>query len=291
MANMNGKVVLITGGASGIGAEVARRLHAKGANLILTDLDGAALAETAGRLGGSRVLTVVADVRDAAAMAGAVAQAVDRFGGIDVVLANAGIGSFGSTRNIDPEAFKRVIDVNVTGVFNTVHAALPALVQRRGYVLMVSSLAAFVAGPGMAAYTASKAAVENLASALRLEVAHLGVDVGSAHMSWIDTPMVQELKDELGAFQKMLAAMPGPLSRTTSVQDCGAAFVSGIEARRRRVYCPRWVGLFRWLRPLLSMPVAERDLRRSAPELVDGLDAEAAAMGRNLSARTEALEK
>lgn len=291
MANMNGKVVLITGGASGIGAEVARRLHAKGANLILTDLDGAALAETAGRLGGSRVLTVVADVRDAAAMAGAVAQAVDRFGGIDVVLANAGIGSFGSTRNIDPEAFKRVIDVNVTGVFNTVHAALPALVQRRGYVLMVSSLAAFVAGPGMAAYTASKAAVENLANALRLEVAHLGVDVGSAHMSWIDTPMVQELKDELGAFQKMLAAMPGPLSRTTSVQDCGAAFVSGIEARRRRVYCPRWVGLFRWLRPLLSMPVAERDLRRSAPELVDGLDAEAAAMGRNLSARTEALEK
>jgi len=290
MANMNGKVVLITGGASGIGAEVARRLHAKGANLILTDLDGAALAETAGRLGGSRVLTVVADVRDAAAMAGAVAQAVDRFGGIDVVLANAGIGSFGSTRNIDPEAFKRVIDVNVTGVFNTVHAALPALVQRRGYVLMVSSLAAFVAGPGMAAYTASKAAVENLASALRLEVAHLGVDVGSAHMSWIDTPMVQELKDELGAFQKMLAAMPGPLSRTTSVQDCGAAFVSGIEARRRRVYCPRWVGLFRWLRPLLSMPVAERDLRRSAPELVDGLDAEAAAMGRNLSARTEALD-
>lgn len=290
MANMNGKVVLITGGASGIGAEVARRLHAKGANLILTDLDGAALAETAGRLGGSRVLTVVADVRDAAAMAGAVAQAVDRFGGIDVVLANAGIGSFGSTRNIDPEAFKRVIDVNVTGVFNTVHAALPALVQRRGYVLMVSSLAAFVAGPGMAAYTASKAAVENLANALRLEVAHLGVDVGSAHMSWIDTPMVQELKDELGAFQKMLAAMPGPLSRTTSVQDCGAAFVSGIEARRRRVYCPRWVGLFRWLRPLLSMPVAERDLRRSAPELVDGLDAEAAAMGRNLSARTEALD-
>ncbi len=290
MANMSGKVVLITGGASGIGAEVARRLHAKGANLILTDLDGAALAETAGRLGGSRVLTVVADVRDAAAMAGAVAQAVDRFGGIDVVLANAGIGSFGSTRNIDPEAFKRVIDVNVTGVFNTVHAALPALVQRRGYVLMVSSLAAFVAGPGMAAYTASKAAVENLANALRLEVAHLGVDVGSAHMSWIDTPMVQELKDELGAFQKMLAAMPGPLSRTTSVQDCGAAFVSGIEARRRRVYCPRWVGLFRWLRPLLSMPVAERDLRRSAPELVDGLDAEAAAMGRNLSARTEALD-
>lgn len=290
MANMSGKVVLITGGASGIGAEVARRLHAKGANLILTDLDGAALAETAGRLGGSRVLTVVADVRDAAAMAGAVAQAVDRFGGIDVVLANAGIGSFGSTRNIDPEAFKRVIDVNVTGVFNTVHAALPALVQRRGYVLLVSSLAAFVAGPGMAAYTASKAAVENLANALRLEVAHLGVDVGSAHMSWIDTPMVQELKDELGAFQKMLAAMPGPLSRTTSVQDCGAAFVSGIEARRRRVYCPRWVGLFRWLRPLLSMPVAERDLRRSAPELVDGLDAEAAAMGRNLSARTEALD-
>jgi NADP-dependent 3-hydroxy acid dehydrogenase YdfG len=106
MSSVNGKVALITGGANGIGAEVARRLHAKGAKLVLTDLDEAQLKDVATRLGEDRVLTAVADVRDLSAMQAAVAKGVERFGGIDIVVANAGIGSFGSVLEIDPRLSK-----------------------------------------------------------------------------------------------------------------------------------------------------------------------------------------
>ena len=103
MTSVDSQVVFITGGGHGIGAEVARRLHAKGAKLVLTDLDAAALAAMSGELGGDeRVLTAVADVRDLAAMQAAAEQAVKKFGGIDVVVANAGIASYGSVLQVDP---------------------------------------------------------------------------------------------------------------------------------------------------------------------------------------------
>lgn len=292
MTSVNGKVVFITGCARGVGAEVARRLHAKGAKVVLTDLDEAALHDVAGDLNGDRVLTLTADVRDLTAMEAAVSRAIDRFGGIDVVIANAGIATFGSVLQIDPDAFKTLIDVNVVGVFNTVKATLPTVIDRRSYVLIVSSMAAYAAAPGLAPYNAAKAGVEHFANALRLEVAHLGVDVGSAHMSWIDTPLVQEGKAEVSSFNDLIRSLPGPLlKKTTSVQKCGDAFVKGVEARKTRVYCPGWVGVMRWLRPVLATRLGERDFRKVAPSLITKMDAEAAALGRNMSARTEALEK
>ena len=106
MSSVTGKVALITGGANGIGAEVARRLHRKGAKLVLTDLDEGQLKEVAGRLGEDRVITVVADVREFCRHASRRGKDIERFGGIDVVMANAGIASFGSVLEIDPEAFK-----------------------------------------------------------------------------------------------------------------------------------------------------------------------------------------
>jgi len=145
MGSVNGKVALITGGARGIGAGVARRLHGKGAKLVLIDVDEAPLKELAAELGEDNVMTAIADVRDLSAMQHAVDNAAERFSGIDIVVANAGIVSYGSVLQVDPEAFKRVIDVNVVGVFNTVRAALPAVIDRRGYVLVVSSLAAYAA--------------------------------------------------------------------------------------------------------------------------------------------------
>ena len=210
------------------------------------------------------MLTVVADVRDLAAMQAAADQAVEKFGGIDIVVANAGIASYGSVLKVDPEAFKRVLDVNLLGVFHTVRAALPSVIDRRGYVLIVSSLAAFTAAPGMAPYDMSKAGNEHLANALRLEVAHLGVAVGSAHMSWIDTALVRDTKADLPSFREQLAKFPWPLSKTTSVEKCGAAFVAGIEGRKKRVYCPSWVGLFRWLKPILSTRFGESRPRATA---------------------------
>lgn len=290
MSPINNKVVFITGGAHGVGADVARRLHRRNASLVLTDIDGAALAALAAELGEDRVLTAVADVRDLAAMQAVADRAVERFGGIDVVVANAGIASYGSVLQVDPEAFRRLIDINVNGVFHTVRATLPSVIDRRGYVLVVSSFAAYSAAPGLAAYHASKAAGEHFANALRVEVAHHGVDVGSAHMSWIDTPMVRDAKNDLGSFGQMLSKLPKPLGDTTSVDKCGEAFVRGIEARKRRINVPGWVGVFRWLRPLLSTPAGERPIVAMAPTILPRMDAEVIALGRSTSARSEELE-
>jgi NAD(P)-dependent dehydrogenase (short-subunit alcohol dehydrogenase family) len=291
MGSVSGKVVFITGGARGVGEEVARRLHAKGAKLVLTDLDEPPLHDLASDLGAERVLALQADVRDLDGMAAAAARAIDRFGGIDVVMANAGIATMGSVLKVDPEAFKTLMDVNVVGVFNTVRAALPSVIERHGYVLIVSSLAAYAAAPGLAPYNAAKAGVEHFANALRLEVAHLGVDVGSAHMSWIDTPLVREAKSDLSTFREMLGKLPGPLGKITSVRACGEAFVKGIEGRKRQINCPRWVGLIRWLRPVLASPVGESQTLKFVPDLLPRMDAEVTALGRSMSARTEALEK
>lgn len=291
MMSLHDKVVFITGGARGIGAEVARRLHNKGARLVLTDLDQAELAAIATELGEDRVLTAVADVRDLPAMQAAATKAVERFGGIDVVVANAGIASYGSVLNVDPEAFKRVLDVNVLGVFHTVRATLPSVIDRRGYVLIVSSLAAYAAAPGLAPYNASKAGIEILANALRLEVGSRGVGVGSAHMSWIDTALVRDSKADMPSFGEMLARLPWPLNKTTTVEECADAFVKGIEARADRIYCPRWVGLFRWLKPVLSTPIGELPIRKTAAELLPRIDAEVLALGRFTSAYNESLKK
>lgn len=291
MTSLQDKVVFITGGARGIGAEVARRLRDKGAKLVLTDLNDAELTALAAELGEDHVLTAVADVRDLPTMQAAAARAVERFGGIDVVVANAGIASYGSVLQVDPEAFKRVLDINVLGVFNTVRATLPAVIETRGYVLIVSSLAAYAACPGLAPYNASKAGVEIFANALRLEVAHHGVTVGSSHMSWIDTALVRDSEADLPAFGKLLASFPWPLNKTTTVAKCADAFVKGIEGRKARVYCPRWVAAFRWIKPVLSTPAGELPLHKPTAELLPQLDAQVAALGRSTSAYNQGLGK
>ena len=290
MGSVAGKTVFITGGARGVGAEVARRLHGKGARLVLTDLDAAPLEELADTLGADDVHTILADVRDLGAMESAAASAVDRFGGIDIVVANAGIVTYGSVLQVDPQAFRTLLDVNVMGVFHTVRATLPSVIDRRGYVLIVSSLAAYTAAPGLAPYNAAKAAVEQFANAVRLEVGHRGVDVGSAHMSWIDTPLYRDTKADLSVFSEMLTRLPFPLNKTTSVEACGEAFVSGIENRRRQVNCPGWVGALRWLKPLLSTRVGERPVAEFVPELLPRMDAEVVALDRSVSCRTAELE-
>jgi NAD(P)-dependent dehydrogenase (short-subunit alcohol dehydrogenase family) len=292
MTSVNSQVVFITGGAHGIGAEVARRLHAKGAKLVLTDVDTDALAAISGELGGDeRVLTVVADVRDLSAMNSAAEQAVTKFGGIDTVVANAGIASYGSVLQVDPLAFQRVIDINLVGVFHTVRATLPAVIGRKGYMLIVSSLAAFAAAPGMAPYDMSKAGNEHLAHALRLELGHRGVGIGVAHMSWIDTALVRDTASDLPSFGTLLKRLPWPLNKTTTVDACATAFVRGIEGRKKRVYCPRWVAAFRWLKPVLSTRLGEGSVLRATAGLMPQMDAEVAALGRSTSAYNQELGK
>lgn len=285
MASLRNKVVLITGGARGIGAATARAVVARGARVVLIDVDQPPLDELVDLLGAENALGIVGDVTDLPSIERAVAAGVEKFGGIDVAVANAGIASYGSVLGVDPATFKRVIDINVTGVFHTVRASLPSIIERRGYVLVVSSLAAFAAAPGLAAYNASKAGVEHFANALRLEVHHQGVAVGCAHMSWIDTPLVQDAKADLKAFDEMIRSLPGPLSRTTSVEECVQAFVTGIEKRKRHIYVPGWVGAIATGRNLLTSPLGEKATLKEVPRLLPQMDAEVRELGRSTSAR------
>jgi NAD(P)-dependent dehydrogenase (short-subunit alcohol dehydrogenase family) len=259
------KIVLITGAASGIGASTARLCHRRGARVVLADVDETGLATLASELGSERSLAVTADVTDFDATTAAVTAAVARFGGVDAVVANAGVGSWMSISDIEPEEFRRVLDVNLAGVFNTVRAALPALITRRGYLLVIASLAAFVAAPGLAAYSASKAGVEQFAHAARMELKPHGVDVGLAHMSWVDTPLLRRARANSPGFVGMLAALPGPLKHTLSADECAAGIASAVEQRRRRVDMPGWIALARWAKPVLSTnPIEAQLLRRTA---------------------------
>jgi NAD(P)-dependent dehydrogenase (short-subunit alcohol dehydrogenase family) len=285
MSGVNGKVALVTGGASGIGAATATQLVARDARVVLVDLDGDSLAGMVERLGEQSVISVTADVTELADMEGAVARTVERFGGVDIVVANAGIASYGSVLAVDPKIFRRLIDVNITGVFHTVRAALPALLQSGGYVLIVSSAAAYLPGPGLAAYAASKAGVEHFANTLRLELGYRGVAVGSAHMSWIDTPMVEDTKRDLASFRERLEQLPGRLGETTSPEVCAEAFVRGIERRSNRVNVPGWVELLRWFKPALTSGLAEMRARRTIREGLPRMDEEVARLGRTASAR------
>jgi len=281
------RVVMITGAARGIGAAGADELRRRGATVVLTDLDVDALQRTASRLGPD-VVALPLDVTDAAACEAVVNEITGRFGRLDVVWANAGIASFGPLADEDPSAWTRTIEVNVLGAFHTIRAGLPSLVTSRGYLAVSASVASFAAAPGMSAYSASKSAIEAACNALRLEVAHLGVGVGSIHPTWIDTDMVREGDRELPGFSRLRAALRPPLSKTYPVDLAAKEIVDGIERRKRRICVPRSIRLVHGIRPLLTTRVFERDLLRAAPGIVADFQRSAAEEGAasiSLSAR------
>jgi NAD(P)-dependent dehydrogenase (short-subunit alcohol dehydrogenase family) len=276
---LHGKVVLITGAARGIGERGARLAAARGARLALVGLEPERLRALSEELGPGHAW-FEADVTDQAAVDRAVAGTVGRLGGIDVVVANAGIANNGTVAITPIDVVARTIEVNLLGVVRTVGAALPHVTARRGYVLLVSSAAAFTVLPGMAAYCASKAGVEQFGNALRLELAHKGVGVGTLHPSWIDTDLVRDQRAELAVFGEVLDSLPWPMNETTSLEACAQALVDGVERRRRRIYVPRTVGLVQALRALVTGPLGDLVIRRRARTMVPRLEAEVQALGR-----------
>jgi NAD(P)-dependent dehydrogenase (short-subunit alcohol dehydrogenase family) len=277
-----GKVVLITGAARGIGAHTARVAAAEGARLALVGLEPALLASLAKELPGS--VWFECDVTDQSGLDQAVRGAVEAFGGIDAVVANAGISNLATVAVGDIEGLVRTIEVNLIGTIRTVRATLPALMASHGYCLLVSSAAAFPVLPGMAAYAASKAGVEQFGNAIRLELAHRGVGVGTAHPVWIDTDMVRDAKDDLPAFRETLRKLPWPLNTYTSVEACAAAFVGGIERRRRRVYVPRAIAAVQALRTIVTGPIADAVVGRAARRDVPRMEEQVRQLGRAFGA-------
>src|SRR5215218_6173233 len=224
---LRGRTVFVTGAARGIGAETARRAAAAGANVAVVGLEPEELARVAAQCG-SNAAPFECDVTDWRALEHAVEGTVERFGGIDVVMANAGIAPAGVVRSIDPGAFERTLEVNLLGVWRTVRSCLPQVIERKGYVLVTASLAAAVHSPGLAAYSAAKAGAEAFADSLRVEVKRLGVDVGVAYFAFIDTDMVRsaDAHPTLGSLRQETF---GPLAKTYPVSDVGEAIAQGIE--------------------------------------------------------------
>jgi NAD(P)-dependent dehydrogenase (short-subunit alcohol dehydrogenase family) len=259
---VDGKVVLITGAARGIGAGLAERLAAKGAKVALVGLEAGEQRQVAERIG-PNAHAWEADVTDWDALERATSGVVEHFGGIDIVIANAGIATTGFVRSIDPVAFEKVLEVDLLGVWRTFRVALPHVLERKGYLLAISSLAAITHAPGMANYAAAKAGVEAFCNSLRAEVAHLGVKVGVAHPTWIRTDLV-ESADAHPVFGKLRAGMPGVLGKTYPLDVALDHLESGVLARARTIHVPRWVGGLKLLRAFLP-PIIELGSRPRVP--------------------------
>ena len=266
------KIVLITGGARGIGAATAGELARRGWVPVLADVDEQALVATA-------FDTVVLDVCDAAACERAVTEVLERHGRLDAVWANAGIASFGPLALTDSEAWERTIEINLLGAFRTIRAALPAVIASGGYVAVTASLASFAHAPGVSAYTASKAGVEAMCDSLRIELAHHGVAVGTIHPTWIDTDMVREADDEHRAYRRLREAMRPPFRKVYPVERAARDIADGFDRRARRICTPRFVQLAHVLRAASTTRLFERQVLAAAPDIERLFQAQAAERG------------
>ncbi|MFF6947433.1 SDR family oxidoreductase [Streptomyces iakyrus] len=258
------RTVVVTGAARGVGAALAREAARRGARVALVGHEKPVLDAVAASLPGP-ALALEADVTDLAALEAAASTVRSRLGRPSAVVANAGIAEGGALLASDPAAWRRVIDVNLTGSAQTARAFLPDLIGTAGYFLQVASLASIGAAPLMSAYCASKAGVEAFAHSLRAEVAHRGVGVGIAYLNWTDTDMIRDA-DRYAVLRELRRHMPPPARRVYPVETVAARLVRGMERRRTAVYAPPWLRLAQPIRPAMP-PVVLRVARRELPRL------------------------
>lgn len=280
--DLNGKVALVTGAARGIGFEVARQLHLRGASVAALDVDPEQAREAAERIG-ARAIGIGGDVTDEGAMRAAVAETVERFGGLDVVVANAGIApvKMATVRGIGSEEWERVFEVDMLGVWRTVRAALPQIVERRGHVVVTSSVYAFVNGVLNSPYAAAKSGVESLGRSLRAELMPLGASASVAYFGWVDTRMVQDaFEANEGRMETLNENLPDFMRRRIPPDEAAAAVVRGIEQRAPRIFAPKWWRYVSALRGIFN-PLLDRRLEREAAMIatVRAVESEAGEQG------------
>ncbi len=232
VSRLDGKVAIVTGGASGIGRAVCEELARRGANVVAADIDGAKAEETAARIvaGAGTARAARVDVSDAAQVEELVASTVSRDGRIDYMFNNAGIALFGDVRDMTLAQWKRILEVNLHGVVHGVAAAYPRMVaQGSGHIVNTASLAGLVPTPGATAYAATKHAVVGLSTSLRGEAHAFGVKVSVVCPGLIDTPIKDSLTYLNLDKQKMLA---DPAFRLLPADACARAILRGVERNR-----------------------------------------------------------
>jgi NAD(P)-dependent dehydrogenase (short-subunit alcohol dehydrogenase family) len=272
-STLTGRTIFITGAGSGIGAATARALAAAGAGVALVDLR--APEDLATELG-SRAVALAGDVTSASDMEAAVAATVAHFGGVDVCFANAGIAAASPTtiRNTSVEEFERIIEVDLLGVWRTVRACLPHIIESKGHVLVTASIYAFFNGVVNAPYAMSKAGVESFGRALRGELAGTGATAGVLYPGWIATPII-EASHQAGtpADELVKLANPGPLGRTITPERLAEDIVRGIQNRRARIISPRrWIPISMARGPFNMAIDAVLDRHKRAQGLIRQID-------------------
>lgn len=266
--SLDGQVAVVTGAARGVGELLARKLSARGARVALVGLEPDELKQVSGRLH-TESDWWHADVTDHEAMTRVAAEVKERFGKVDIAVANAGVAAGGPFLDSDPVAWRRVIEVNLIGSAVTGRAFLPVLLESRGYFLQIASLAAITPAPMMSAYCASKSGVEAFAHSLRAEVGHRGVRVGVGYLSWTDTDMVRGA-DQDDVMRELRHSLPWPANRTYPLGPAVDRLVAGIERRSAHVYGQWWLRGMQPVRgclPSLVGVLGQREMRRFAPRL------------------------
>ncbi len=259
-----GRRVLITGAARGIGSLLARRLHARGARLALLGLEPERLERVAADCGGAPFFEC--DVADRSAVDSAVTAALDALRGLDVAVANAGVGAQMTLIGGDPTLWDKTLAVNLGGTYNLVQAAGPHVAHRDGYFLLTASLAAALHLPLMSPYCASKAAVESLGDSLRIELRPSGARVGVAYYAELNTDMTSRgFATEAAARTPIGGRGPLPVWPVEAAID---ALERGIRRRSRRIVSPPWVGAVLPIR-MVAQRLVELPLRRGFAETLE----------------------
>ena len=238
--DLDGKVVFITGAARGIGLGTAKAVHRRGGSVVLVDLDREATERAAAEVG-ERTLGLAGDVTDTASLEAAVAAAVERFGGIDVAIANAGIAPQARTMRVyEPDLFEKVLDVNLVGAWRTARTCMPHVIERRGHILFISSIYAYINGLFVTPYAASKAAVEQLGRALRVELARHETTVGVAYFGYVRTEMTRlGIREDPLMAANFAGTAPRLLQKQITVDQAGEALARSMERRAARRSMPR----------------------------------------------------
>jgi NAD(P)-dependent dehydrogenase (short-subunit alcohol dehydrogenase family) len=278
--DLNGKVALVTGAARGIGYETARQIHMRGASVAVVDVDAEEAREAAERIGG-RAIGIATDVTDHAAIMQAVAETVERFGGLDVAVANAGIAqsTVATVRGIGAEEWERVFEVDLLGVWRTVRAVLPQIIERKGHVVVTGSVYSFANGVLNSPYAVAKAGVEALGRGLRAELMPLGASAGVVYYGWVDTKLVQDGFDRKHS-DRLQANAPAWLFKRIKPDEAGAATVRGIENRAPRTFAPKWWRYVSAMRGIIN-PLLDRRFDRDQQmfETIRAIEAEADEQG------------